>query len=821
MPIPVSLGHNEGAASSTTIGLTAAAPILNGDLVVVQVGNVNSRTVSTLTDGVNNYSLIPGAALAVTGVGAGAEVELWFCAGCLPNANPSFVATYSGAASDRTIGACRIPGMRTDSSVVDTVNKHDQSVGATISTGTLSQALEVVIGTCYVNNNTALSASAPFTQLWLSDTIGVSADQEYDNVNSTASVTYAPVTLPNWYGLILVSFRVASPILVDEDSRFITRTRRRPTAMLEMAREVFAPPAVIFPNGWQVQDSQPPHPRPERAAAVMPIEPGNEAPFVYVPPLQNVPAWQFSPQEVQPPTLRVSQRMGGLVPGENSGANAQPPVVQFVDLGWPVQPPQPPALPYRKMFAGTISGDASDQNDQPPVTPFFPLGFPVQPPQPPAPANRPQQRAAGTMRGDDGAYDVRRGFFDFGFHVQPWQPPHRGAERGAGAIAQGDFGAYDRLRRFFDYGWFVQPLQPPHPAPERRAGGIMPIEPGNEDRYIFVPPTLIWESGAQNYGPPGRRYRQEAAIMRGVDGTDAPFIVYGSYRSTELEPVLRRPPRRFADFGDTGIEAIPIPNVWGWSPQPADMPTRRISSVPAAFQPLLFPRVAEPSWTQDQVDLLARRRRVAATEMEPAFVPLPAPVRWGFDPDTDAFARPRRHVLPTVDERLLPPFPRAAWGWAQAEAPGRYARRAPVVTAPDVFLPRPIGWGFASTLPDLRPRPRRALDRGYELVTNLPLTFYDGWEVQPPQPPRPGWNRAGALMRGVDSIDFPMIVPVFDGWEPTLFYPPHPRPERGAAIMIGDVWGAWGLFYYLIPSGAIASDFALYAAIAFDVGPPP
>jgi hypothetical protein len=107
------------------------------------------------------------------------------------------------------------------------------------------------------------------------------------------------------------------------------------------------------------------------------------------------------------------------------------------------------------------------------------------------------------------------------------------------------------------------------------------------------------------------------------------------------------------------------------------------------------------------------------------------------------------------------------------------------------------------------------------LVSHLPASYFMGWEIAPPQPPHPRRERAGALLRGIDGTDGRKIVQFPNGWEPVLFWPPHPRPERSGAIMPSDISGTWGPFIYLVPSGAIASDYAVYLALAFDIGTPP
>ena len=85
--------------------------------------------------------------------------------------------------------------------------------------------------------------------------------------------------------------------------------------------------------------------------------------------IPDIPPWQFSPQEVQPPHLAPERRS-----------------------------------------AGTMRGDEGNQ-----AIPIIPLpeGWHVQPPQPPSPCATPQHRAAATMRGDDGLREL--------FPFNPWR----------------------------------------------------------------------------------------------------------------------------------------------------------------------------------------------------------------------------------------------------------------------------------------------------------------------------------------------------------------------------------------------------------------
>lgn len=58
-----------------------------------------------------------------------------------------------------------------------------------------------------------------------------------------------------------------------------------------------------------------------------------------------------------------------------------------------------------------------------------------------------------------------------GWAVQPWQPPRFGRNRAAG-LMRGDDGAYVPVTKFYPSGWAPVLFWPPHPRPER-AGAIM------------------------------------------------------------------------------------------------------------------------------------------------------------------------------------------------------------------------------------------------------------------------------------------------------------------------------------------------------------
>ena len=519
----------------------------------------------------------------------------------------------------------------------------------------------------------------------------------------------------------------------------------------------------------------------------MPKEDGIEAKFVYVPPLSGVPAWQFNAQEVQPPAARVWQRLAGITPGDASRTNDLPPLISFFSGGWENQSVQPPTLRAWLRYAGLLDADASDINDQAPFQFFVQHGWPIQPPQPPHP--RPE-RSAAVMPKEDAIQAPMIHFTAHGWPVQPPQPPQPKPWRG-GAIALGDFGAYARLIRFFQFGFENQPPQPPHPNPERHAGAIMRGEDGTEAKFFVIPQLDGWE--IQSWQPPHWPLpRLAGALMRGDDGIAVPLFY---------------PFDRFEQQQDQMVRHV----------RPSFLQSDSLIPYPP-FVPDLA------TWAFDTFEPIRRRPVVVAIEQEPSFVPLPRYIPFGYDHQETPFWRQRRVWLPQTDQQLIPALPRLIWGFEPTE---RFVARRGGRVFPDVarelIIPaQRLSWAWEVQGPMLRPRPRVvSLDRGQELNSKLPAACFVGWDAQAWQPPHPRRERYGALVRGIDGTEGRLIVPFRNGWDPVLFWPPHPRREKSGSVMIGDFSGAWGPFIYLVPSGAIASDFALYLATAWDIGMPP
>lgn len=426
------------------------------------------------------------------------------------------------------------------------------------------------------------------------------------------------------------------------------------------------------------------------------------------------------------------------------------------------------------------------------------------------------------MVGEDGIERPFTFWKNTGWEVAPHQPQHPTPEKRAGDIMRGDDGTEATFIRFRQFGFEVQPVQPPHPRPER-ASSFMRGDDGNYAVFQYVSPLEPgWEN--QSWQPPHwprPEYARHIAFR----------MQFGVFPS--LPPLWEATPpdlfyrKRYAmpEFGDYGFETPQPPPIWGWEPIPPVPTARRYGSGALAQATTLIEVLPIPievgAWAFDATEWIRYRRPEPAFESEPAFWPLPTRVPWGYDEPTAVFPR-RAARLATVEETFVPFTLPPIGGYQQPDFVGRLRRTLPADARELIVSPsRPV-WGFE--VAPLAPRARRvrtALDRGYELVSSFPPVWTSGWEVQPWQPPHFGHARAGGFMRGDDGAYAGLIIPHFDGWDPALFWPPHPRPERAGGWMTGDLSGAWGPFFYLVPSGAIASDFAYWLAAPFDIGQAP
>jgi hypothetical protein len=500
-------------------------------------------------------------------------------------------------------------------------------------------------------------------------------------------------------------------------------------------------------SGWEVQPPQPPHPRPERSGALARGEDGTEGVQI------NFVAHGWPTQHVQPPHPRPERAAAVMLGDDGDQAVYQP---TFTPAWWEVQTPMlrrrppltvddasldplnafqafaamgfEPALPLVRVRRRVLS-DRWTYDPLQPFARFFDAGFSPTYPQPPHP--RPE-RGAAILEGDDGSEGTFTAWRNAGWEVQPPQPPHPRRER-AGSIARGLDGTDSPFAQFVNHGWPIQPPQPPHPRPER-AGALFGGDPGNEAAF-----AQFFAHGfpVQPVQPPHPRPERGGAIMRGDDGTQAifQFIVTPISVFETTPPLLPRPTGwRAAALmrGDDGTQAT-------------------------------FARFFDHGWAvQHPQPPHPRRERWAGLiqgDVEPHFRWLPWPYL-GFEP-TPPLAAFRRH-------------------------PGGAIAQGSFVEAVLVQAAVAFGWQMVDAQLRRPPTRRGAALRIDDVISRLLATPTHGWPVQPWQPPRPRWWRAGSTAAGDQGTQRPFALWRNDGWE--VAPPMLRRPPRRERFAVPDVF---------------------------------
>jgi hypothetical protein len=185
-PVSIATGSNGSAASS--IAVTTTTAVLSNDLLVCQViafGN----PITSVSDGTNNYTQ------AVTQNEVSEYDDIWYKSGASPvAAGATITASFSGSTNIQIIACIRVAGI-ISSGALDKVNNAAavNTGSASIATGTLSQANEIIIGTYDLGNNTSITINAPIIQIGASQVVQSTILQAYgyNIVSSTASVNVA------------------------------------------------------------------------------------------------------------------------------------------------------------------------------------------------------------------------------------------------------------------------------------------------------------------------------------------------------------------------------------------------------------------------------------------------------------------------------------------------------------------------------------------------------------------------------------------------------------------------------------------------------
>lgn len=215
------------------------------------------------------------------------------------------------------------------------------------------------------------------------------------------------------------------------------------------------------PLDWTFSPLQPPHPRPERAGALMRGDDGTENVFQFVVP--TVVNAGYEAILVQPPHPRP-ERFASLIGGDQ-GIETR--LVNWFNSGFEIQPPQPPHPSPEKRFGAIARGDDGTENVYPPL--WRNTGWEIAPHQPQHP--RPE-RAGAIMAGDLGIEGV------FVFQalppLAPWgfEPPatvSRVRVERSGALARGDDGAEGPFSAWALYGWQAPEISLRAPLAQRGA----------------------------------------------------------------------------------------------------------------------------------------------------------------------------------------------------------------------------------------------------------------------------------------------------------------------------------------------------------------
>lgn len=523
---------------------------------------------------------------------------------------------------------------------------------------------------------------------------------------------------------------------------------RRPNRVVALMPGYDGTPMFGFqPYGWEVQSFQPPHTKSERGLAPMPYLSLVDRPFS---------GWVNFGWEAywsQPSRMRVER--AGLLP---SAFNVDTILLGWVNAGWePVL--HQPSHPRPERGGAILRGDDGIAAS---LLSWFNAGWGFQAFQPPHP--RPER--SGLLPFGMVPDAVLLGWLNAGWEVQAFQPPHTRSERGLVGLPYVSF--IDALyARWFNAGWEVQAPTPPRLRYER-AGVIQSISVIDAILQGWV--NDGWE--VQAFQPPHLRTEKVAALLRGIDGTDAPFISPPSFKNWTYElpyTMNRVRTERFAALigGDDTREPFKTFYPMGWEVQ--------------AFQP------SHP-----------RPERYSAIQMFPLDVSSPVFVQYGWPVQPFQSPHPRFERAGSLmrgDDGNLATFfltPQViTWALDQPAILPRYpSYRAGALVGgyqvDDIRHPWVnAGWEFQAFQPP-HPRPERS---GLLQVVTVPDAILAGWlnagwEVQALQPPRLHNERA-ALMQVSTLPDDTFHPWVNAGWEVQSIQPPHLRSERAGLLPVG------------------------------------
>ena len=509
--------------------------------------------------------------------------------------------------------------------------------------------------------------------------------------------------------------------------------------------------------GWEVQPPQPPHPRPERSAAVAPHDDGITSPYAVFYNLGGqVQPWQ-------PPHPRP-ERAGAIARGDDGNENQ---FAVWYNAGWEIQPPQPPTQPtVRQRYAGTKgrtdfgiyspfvkwneenttpyrwpfrapgkTPDNGDQGIQAPIPTTPPSGYE----QTPFAYRKPRPNVGWPDWNDDGNNATFAVWQNAGWEFTPpitkAQPKNVAVTKGRGEFA---------YQPFQPYGWEIQPPQPPHPKPERSAAIA-----GNENIFTAGIQTFAWSLDPQFLA----RFKRPMPVGfpdwndDGNNNTYRPWTYMG-WEVQPPQPPYHRPPANAIRqrIGSSFLLSTAVPYV----------------DDPRPFQPPAWPRVQNRAGQAAVTGFSYSNQWVNAG--------------WEVAPYQPQHPRPERF---------------AAIARGDDGNQGRFS-----VWQND-------GWEPIGHQPQ-HPRPERsaAIAPWSDGRAKFAVWYFTGWEIQPVQPGHPRPERSGSVARGDDGIEAKFLfVPaaVSDGWEIQIWQPPHPRPEQRSAGLIGGDQGNEKPFIFVPP----------------------
>lgn len=214
---PSSLGTAiSGTTSVSSKVFTTNAAITAGNLAVVAIGWYNGGSsvvaISSVSDGTNTYTA------AVTASSSGStpsSIALYYCKNAAAVASSaSITVTWASNVLAQGIIAYQVSGVDKTGPLDKTATYTSPATTTpSVSTGTLSQANEIIFGCAGGYNITSYTESSGFTSLASVFPNSDATTLSYDTVTSTTSVTYAPTTNADLTGptiALVASFKAAA-----------------------------------------------------------------------------------------------------------------------------------------------------------------------------------------------------------------------------------------------------------------------------------------------------------------------------------------------------------------------------------------------------------------------------------------------------------------------------------------------------------------------------------------------------------------------------------------------------------------------------------